>query len=125
MMKFFLFFLFFTPLGFAQHSKLVLINPSQVSYYLQNGLSKTQNMQTGKSNEADLHLINDDLLTLQKGNYNEIIYRDNSALLSAEISILQNGNNNRTEIYGNNSISENMQLQIHGNNREVTIINHR
>lgn len=100
------------------------INSDNVLNYLSNQ-SNTNLIQNGDDNYMNLILKNSSIVANQNGNNNVLNYDSKSNQIQHHsIQVSTFGNNNIIDIYGTNSISNGMAIDVHGNNKTI-IINNR
>lgn len=117
----YIFFVFFPICIYAQDLKS--INANNVIDYL-NINSKTITVQNGNYNLIDLYLHDNVIDVIQVGHYNNLQYDTRNNVNSGHHTQVEMfGNNNSIQIIGANSISDEMNLQIIGDNRTVLIHN--
>lgn len=92
----------------------ILANHSIIQVY-QNGDFNTTHIYRVEANVNEF--------IIQDGNQNSIHELSIGNYNTIENQYIQNGNNNRITSFGSNSISENLKIQINGNNASVIIIN--
>nr|MUH42503.1 hypothetical protein [Zobellia laminariae] len=82
-------------------------------------------LQNGNSNRADIQLSSKtlDYNTVQNGNGNILLEYGNAPNLNLQRTIFQNGDNQNVVIFGSNSLTKNMVLNVQGNLETVTIRN--
>ncbi len=82
--------------------------------------------QIGNQNLAEINLLyGSKLTTLQKGDYNTLLYQDLfNPKTNSELSIIAEGNGNYIEVLGSNSISDGMKIKTTGNDRMIFIRNY-
>ena len=87
--------------------------------------NEVQLMQYGNANRADIRLSGKSVVhhTLQYGDGNQLFEYGNASNLDLERSILQNGNNQNISIFGSNSLTQNLRLNVQGNAESITIRN--
>ncbi len=106
----------------AKEKQLQKIHPETL---ILNGLNYTQGtyvVQTGNYNLADIE--SKQMQVNQNGDHQLLYYTETSKLESSNLNINMEGANNYIEIYGNNSIMENMSVNVQGNDRTVIIRNY-
>ena len=98
---------------------------NQGNLLLQGENNEVQLMQYGNANRADIRLSGKSVVhhTLQLGDGNQLFEYGNTSNLNLERSILQNGNNQSISIFGSNSLTENLRLNVQGNAESITIRN--
>ncbi|MBF0597264.1 hypothetical protein [Faecalibacter rhinopitheci] len=117
----YIFFVFLPICIYAQDLKS--INANNVIDYL-NINSKTITVQNGNYNLIDLYLHDNVIDVIQVGHYNNLQYDTRNNVNSGHHTQVEMfGNNNSIQIIGANSISDEMNLQIIGDNRTVLIHN--
>lgn len=117
----YIFFVFLPICIYAQDLKS--INANNVIDYL-NINSKTITVQNGNYNLIDLYLHDNVIDVIQVGHYNNLQYDTRNNVKSGHHTQVEMfGNNNSVQIIGANSISDEMNLQIIGDNRTVLIHN--
>ncbi|MGJ1362307.1 hypothetical protein ACR79B_08945 [Sphingobacterium spiritivorum] len=106
------------------------INSSNVTQFLQLSskdidVSNTQSIitQRGDTNLANAYLKNDILVSIQQGNGNSLYYQDTQNANPSHMNITMIGDNNNVQVWGSNSISNGMSIEIFGHNRTVQVIN--
>lgn len=90
-----------------------------------NTLKNTQGtyiVQTGNYNQVAVE--SQQMQVNQAGDYQHLYYTETSKLESSNMNINMEGANNYIEVYGNNSIMENMSINVQGNDRSVIIRNY-
>lgn len=90
-----------------------------------NALNNTQGtyiVQTGNYNEVAIEA--QQMQVNQTGDHQLLYYTETSKLEPSNMNINMEGANNYIEIYGNNSIMENMSINVQGNDRSVIIRNY-
>lgn len=90
-----------------------------------NALNNTQGtyiVQTGNYNEVTVEA--QQMQVNQTGDHQLLYYTETSKLEPSNMNISMEGANNYIEIYGNNSIMENMSINVQGNDRSVIIRNY-
>lgn len=80
-------------------------------------------MQRGDANKANINISGKTLVhnTLQNGNGNVFLEYTNAGHLNLERQILQDGSNQNLVIYGSNSLTESIQLNLKGDSQALTI----
>ena len=97
--------------------------------YNQNTIIASQSFiqvyQNGHFNSTDIYRFEAEVneFILQNGNGNTIHEMSMGNYNTIENQYIQNGDNNRITSFGSNTISENLKIQINGNNTSVIIIN--
>ena len=81
--------------------------------------------QNGHFNSTDIYRVEAEVneFILQNGNGNTIHEMSIGNYNIIENQYIQNGDNNRITSFGSNTISENLKIQINGNNASVIVIN--
>lgn len=120
---FIVFYLFFFSSIYAQN--ISEINSNNVLSYLTTSATLSNN-QYGNSNSIELILSNQvkNISIFQEGinnNLNYFDYINQNIMLDNEL--IMKGVNNTVTIYGSNSISQNMNIEINANNKNITVIN--
>lgn len=90
-----------------------------------NALNNTQGtyiVQTGNYNDVTIEA--QQMQVNQTGDHQLLYYTETSKLEPSNMNINMEGANNYIEIYGNNSIMENMSINVQGNDRSVIIRNY-
>ena len=84
-----------------------------------------QVVQNGHFNSTDIYRVEAEVneFILQNGNGNTIHEMSIGNYNIIENQYIQNGDNNRITSFGSNTISENLKIQINGNNASVIVIN--
>lgn len=82
-------------------------------------------LQHGNANHAKIELSGKSLVhqTLQHGNGNLFIEYGNMPHLDLRREIVQDGNNQNLIIYGSNSLTQNLKLNVQGDSETITIRN--
>ncbi|MEO9894671.1 hypothetical protein [Aurantibacter sp.] len=82
-------------------------------------------VQNGNANNADIDVAAKTFSTnvLQNGNNNFLLEYGNSPSLNLERNIIQNGNEQNVVIFGSNSLTDKIQLNLQGNAKSITIRN--
>lgn len=83
----------------------------------------TQITQIGNNNIAQLET--QQMQVNQTGDQQLLFYTETSKLQPSNMNIQMQGTNNYMEIYGNNSIMENMSVKVSGNDRSIIIRNYQ
>lgn len=78
-------------------------------------------MQVGDENLA---VINGSQTQLIQNGDNQSFYYNESSIVPSELKVNMEGSGNYLEVFGNNGISENMQINMTGNDRSVIIRNY-
>ncbi len=86
--------------------------------------SNIQVYQNGHFNSTDIYRVETEVneFLYQNGNRNTIHEMSVGNYNTIENQYIQNGDNNRITSFGSNSISENLKIQINGNNTSVIVI---
>lgn len=86
--------------------------------------SNIQVYQNGHFNSTDIYRVETEVneFLYQNGNRNTIHEMSIGNYNTIENQYIQNGDNNRITSFGSNSISENLKIQINGNNTSVIVI---
>lgn len=87
-----------------------------------NAANGTYIVQTGNYNEVAIE--SQQMQVNQTGDYQLLYYTETSKLEPSNMNINMEGANNYIEIYGNNSIMENMSINVQGDDRSVIIRNY-
>lgn len=98
------------------HSENVLLNILTVN---------TGTLITQMGNENVISLDTEEIKVNQKGEYQLLFYTETSKLDPSSLNINMQGTNNYIEIFGNNTIMENMTVNMSGNDRSLIIRNYR
>ncbi|MRI02087.1 hypothetical protein GH721_16195 [Kriegella sp. EG-1] len=82
-------------------------------------------VQNGNANNADINVAAKTFSTnvLQNGNNNFLLEYGNAPSLNLERNIIQNGNEQNVVIFGSNTLTEKIQLNLQGNAKSITIRN--
>jgi len=96
---------------------------SKASVDMQTNQSANNIIQIGNNNLIEATLINDQLISVQLGNNNQTTYKDYNSSQSAGMLIQSIGDNNQIVVDGSNSISNNMSVEVIGNNKTIFIEN--
>ncbi|MGB6151420.1 MAG: hypothetical protein WBG48_05460 [Pricia sp.] len=80
-------------------------------------------VQNGNANRADINVSANTVVhsTLQNGNGNVFLEYGKASHLNLERTILQNGNHQNLSIFGSNSLTESIQLNMEGDAQALTI----
>ena len=80
--------------------------------------------QNGHFNLTDIYRVENEVneYIIQNGNGNSINEMSIGNYNTIDNQYIQNGNNNRITSFGSNSISENLKIQINGNNAAIIVI---
>ena len=90
-----------------------------------NALNNTQGtyiVQTGNYNQVAIE--SQQMQVNQTGDHQLLYYTETSKLEPSNMNVNMEGANNYIEVYGNNSIMENMSINVQGNDRSVIIRNY-
>ena len=104
-----------TQIGNQNHNQnTVIANQSFIQVY-----------QNGHFNSTDIYRVEAEVneFILQNGNGNTIHEMSIGNYNTIDNKYIQNGDNNRITSFGSNTISENLKIQINGNNASVIVIN--
>lgn len=99
-----------------------LVHPETLMLNALNSTQGTYVVQTGNYNEVAIE--SQQMQVNQTGDYQLLYYTETSKLEPSNMNINMEGANNYIEIYGNNSIMENMSINVQGNDRSVIIRNY-
>lgn len=103
-----------TQIGNQNHNQNTIIaNQSIIQVY-----------QNGHFNLTDIYRVENEVneYIIQNGNGNSINEMSIGNYNIIDNQYIQNGNNNRITSFGSNSISENLKIQINGNNAAIIVI---
>ncbi|WP_264549872.1 hypothetical protein [Flavobacterium sp. N2820] len=103
-----------TQIGNQNHNQNTIIaNQSIIQVY-----------QNGHFNLTDIYRVENEVneYIIQNGNGNSINEMSIGNYNTIDNQYIQNGNNNRITSFGSNSISENLKIQINGNNAAIIVI---
>lgn len=103
-----------TQIGNQNHNQNTIIaNHSIIQVY-----------QNGHFNLTDIYRVENEVneYIIQNGNGNSINEMSIGNYNTIDNQYIQNGNNNRITSFGSNSISENLKIQINGNNAAIIVI---
>lgn len=98
------------------------VHPETLMLNTLNNTQGTYIVQTGNYNQVAIE--SQQMQVNQAGNYQHLYYTETSKLESSNMNVNMEGANNYIEIYGNNSIMENMSINVQGNDRSVIIRNY-
>lgn len=98
------------------------VHPETLMLNTLNNTQGTYIVQTGNYNQVAIE--SQQMQVNQAGDYQHLYYTETSKLESSNMNINMEGANNYIEIYGNNSIMENMSINVQGNDRSVIIRNY-
>lgn len=112
-----------TQASFLNDKKeLQQIHPEALMLNALNNTQGTYIVQTGNYNEVAIE--SQQMQVNQTGEHQLLYYTETSKLEPSNMNINMEGANNYIEIYGNNSIMENMSINVQGNDRSVIIRNY-
>ena len=103
-----------TQIGNQNHNQNTIIaNQSIIQVY-----------QNGHFNLTDIYRVENEVneYIIQNGSGNSINEMSIGNYNTIDNQYIQNGNNNRITSFGSNSISENLKIQINGNNAAIIVI---
>lgn len=103
-----------TQIGNQNHNQnTVIANQSIIQVY-----------QNGHFNLTDIYRVENEVneYIIQNGSGNSINEMSIGNYNTIDNQYIQNGNNNRITSFGSNSISENLKIQINGNNAAIIVI---
>lgn len=106
----------------ADKKELQKVHPETLMLNALNSTQGTYVVQTGNYNEVTIE--SQQMQVSQAGDYQHLYYTETSKLEPSNMNINMEGANNYIEIYGNNSIMENMSINVQGNDRSVIIRNY-
>lgn len=106
----------------ANNRELQNVHPETLMLNALNNTQGTYVVQTGNYNEVTIEA--QQMQVNQTGDHQLLYYTETSKLESSNMNINMEGANNYIEIYGNNSIMENMSINVQGNDRSVIIRNY-
>lgn len=106
----------------ANNKELQNVHPETLMLNALNNTQGTYVVQTGNYNEVTIEA--QQMQVNQTGDHQLLYYTETSKLESSNMNIHMEGANNYIEIYGNNSIMENMSINVQGNDRSVIIRNY-
>ena len=98
------------------------VHPETLMLNTLNITQGTYIVQTGNYNQVAIET--QQMQVNQAGDYQHLYYTETSKLESSNMNINMEGANNYIEVYGNNSIMENMSINVQGNDRSVIIRNY-
>ena len=98
------------------------VHPETLMLNTLNITQGTYIVQTGNYNQVAIE--SQQMQVNQAGDYQHLYYTETSKLESSNMNINMEGANNYIEVYGNNSIMENMSINVQGNDRSVIIRNY-
>lgn len=120
MMKRFVFILLLS-LGCAQAQE---ISESELLNYINFNMAyygTASLIQVGNGNTAE---IQGNTFNVVQNGENQQFYYTETSLLPSNLNVNIEGNNSYVEVYGNNGILDQMQIEIKGDNRNVIIRNY-
>lgn len=106
----------------VNNKELQKVNPETLMLNALNNTQGTYVVQTGNYNEVTIEA--QQMQVNQTGDHQLLYYTETSKLEPSNMNINMEGANNYIEIYGNNSIMENMSINVQGNDRSVIIRNY-
>lgn len=106
----------------ANNKELQKVHPETLMLNALNSAQGTYIVQTGNYNEVTIEA--QQMQVTQTGDHQLLYYTETSKLEPSNMNINMEGANNYIEIYGNNSIMENMSINVQGNDRSVIIRNY-
>ena len=106
----------------ANTKELQKVHPETLMLNALNNTQGTYIVQTGNYNEVTIE--SQKMQVNQTGDHQLLYYTETSKLEPSNMNINMEGANNYIEIYGNNSIMENMSINVQGNDRSVIIRNY-
>lgn len=98
------------------------VHPETLMLNTLNITQGTYIVQTGNYNQVAIE--SQQMQVNQAGDYQHLYYTETSKLESSNMNVNMEGANNYIEVYGNNSIMENMSVNVQGNDRSVIIRNY-
>ena len=98
------------------------VHPETLMLNTLNNTQGTYIVQTGNYNQVAVE--SQQMQVNQAGDYQHLYYTETSKLESSNMNVNMEGANNYIEVYGNNSIMENMSINVQGNDRSVIIRNY-
>lgn len=98
------------------------VHPETLMLNTLNNTQGTYIVQTGNYNQVAVET--QQMQVNQAGDYQHLYYTETSKLESSNMNVNMEGANNYIEVYGNNSIMENMSINVQGNDRSVIIRNY-
>jgi major curlin subunit len=104
-----------TQIGNQNHNQNTIIANQSIIQVVQNG----------HFNSTDIYRVEAEVnkFIIQNGNRNTIHEMSIGNYNTIDNQYIQNGDNNRITSFGSNTISENLKIQINGNNASVIVIN--
>lgn len=106
----------------VNNKELQKVHPETLMLNALNNTQGTYIVQTGNYNEVAIE--SQQMQVNQTGDHQLLYYTETSKLEPSNMNINMEGANNYIEIYGNNSIMENMSINVQGNDRSVIIRNY-
>ena len=106
----------------VDNKELQKVHPETLMLNALNSAQGTYIVQTGNYNEVTVEA--QQMQVNQTGDHQLLYYTETSKLEPSNMNINMEGANNYIEIYGNNSIMENMSINVQGNDRSVIIRNY-
>lgn len=106
----------------ADKTEIQKVHPEALILSGLNSTSGTLVVQSGNYNQVAIE--SKQMQVNQAGDYQSLYYTETSKLESSNMNINMEGANNYIEIYGNNSIMENMSINVKGNDRSVIVRNY-
>ena len=106
----------------TNNKELQKVHPETLMLNTLNNTQGTYIVQTGNYNQVAIE--SQQMQVNQAGNYQHLYYTETSKLEPSNMNVNMEGANNYIEIYGNNSIMENMSINVQGNDRSVIIRNY-
>ncbi|KAA5531746.1 hypothetical protein [Paenimyroides baculatum] len=106
----------------TNNKELQKVHPETLMLNALNNTQGTYIVQTGNYNEVTIEA--QQMQVNQTGDHQLLYYTETSKLEPSNMNINMEGANNYIEIYGNNSIMENMSINVQGNDRSVIIRNY-
>lgn len=111
------------------HTNITIITQIGSQNFNQNTIIANQSLiqlyQNGHFNSTDIYRVEAEVneFIIQNGNGNTIHEMSIGNYNTIDNHYIQNGDNNRITSFGSNTISENLKIQINGNNASVIVIN--
>jgi len=87
-----------------------------------NGYTTGQVIQIGDNNLVNVE--SQQMQIQQTGEHQLLYYTETSKLIPSNLNVNMEGVNNYIEVYGNNSIIENMSINVQGNDKSIIIRNY-
>lgn len=106
----------------ADKKEVQKVHPETLMLNALNNTQGTYIVQTGNYNEVAIE--SQQMQVNQTGDHQLLYYTETSKLEPSNMNINMEGANNYIEVYGNNSIMENMSINVQGNDRSVIIRNY-